>query len=331
MTTTQAILSQINHSPFKLEGPYGDWRDELQSQGFVVIKNAIALDKAQYYQQKALDWLQSFNLGLNYNDPSTWVDKHLPAQGKVNNFSGYSVVHEKFMWEARMEPKVLETFAKIWGTEDLLVSFDAVNITLPNRADKPAMKPWPHVDQSPFRRGLHCVQGIINLSHAGPEDGSLILLPKSSSLSDQFFDTQVDPSTWLKKDFRYLSGQEMKWFEAHGVKPVKVVAEPGDLILWDSRTVHWGGEPTPQSNTIRTVIYASYSPASLATEETLKRKKEAFESYCATTHWPHDNIVIRDKIIYLPDGTIDSRNRSKPLEEPEYTDQLLRLAGVKPY
>ncbi|KAJ5939043.1 hypothetical protein N7466_002177 [Penicillium verhagenii] len=333
MTTTQleTLTSTIHHSLFKLHGPYGDWRDELQSQGFVIIKNAISPEKADYYQQKALNWLLSFNLGLDFNDPSTWVDRCLPVQGKANNYAGYSVVHERFMWEARMEPKILEAFAKIWGTDELLVSFDALNITLPNREDAPAKKPWPHVDQSPTRRGLHCVQGIINLSHAGPEDGSLILLPKSNTLSDEFFETQVDPSTWLKKDFRFLSDEEMKWYESRGAKPIKVLAEPGDLILWDSRTVHWGGEPTSQSNTIRTVIYASYSPASLASEETLERKKEAFESFRATTHWPHDNVVLRDKTLYFPDGTLETRNRSKPLEEPEYTDKLLRLAGVKPY
>ncbi|KAJ5107230.1 Phytanoyl-CoA dioxygenase [Penicillium angulare] len=324
-TTTQTMTKPINRSPFKLEGPYGDFRDELQSEGFVVIKDAITPEKAKYYQQKALDWLQDLSPNIDYDNPSTWTKENLPIAGGANNYTAYSVAHEKFMWEARMEPKVLEAFAKIWGTDELLVSFDGLNVTLPN---KPARTPWPHVDQSPFRRGLHCIQGIINLSHAGPEDGSLILLPKSNALSDEFFDTQVDPSTWQERDFRFFSEEEMEWYHARGVKPMKVFAEPGDLILWDSRTAHWGGEPTPQSNTIRTVIYASFSPASLASKESLKRKKEAFESFRATAHWPHDNIMLRDNIIHLPDGAVDPRNRTKPVEEPEYTDQLLQLAGI---
>jgi ectoine hydroxylase-related dioxygenase (phytanoyl-CoA dioxygenase family) len=297
----------------------------------VKIKNAIEPEKAKYYQKKALDWLKSFGTPLDLDDPSTWTAENLPVQNKINTFQGYSVAHERFMWEARMEPKVLDAFAKIWGTDELLVSFDALNVTLPNQVDKPAQKPWPHVDQSPLRRGLHCVQGVINLSHAGPEDGSLIVLPRSNTVNEEFFDTQTDPSTWDKKDFRFFSEAEMKWLEGRGMKPMKVLAEPGDLILWDSRTCHWGGEPTEKSNTIRTVIYASYSPANLASKETLELKKEAFETFRATTHWAHDNIRIRDNVTYLPDGTVDPRHRSKPLEEPEYTDRLLRLAGVKPY
>ena len=79
------------------------------------------------------------------------------------------------------------------------------------------------------------------------------------------------------------------------------------------------------------MIYASYAPFELATEESLKRKKEAFESYRATTHWPHENIVIRDGVVHLPDGRVDPRNRYVPLELPEHTDRLLQLAGVKSY
>ncbi|KAJ5498882.1 Phytanoyl-CoA dioxygenase [Penicillium expansum] len=330
-TTTTTTIPPLNQSPFELIGPYGDWRDDLHNQGYVVIKNAIDPERAQSYQRKALEWLKSFSPALDLNDPSTWTKDNLPVQSKVNTFNGYSVTHEKFMWDARMEPKVLEAFAKIWGTDELLVSFDALNVTLPNQKDRPAKKPWPHVDQSPFRRGLHCIQGIINLSHAGPEDGSLMVFPRSNTVTERFFDTETDPSTWEQKDIRLFSEDEIQWFGNHGMKPIKVLAEPGDLILWDSRTVHWGGEPTVNSNTIRTVIYASYAPFELATEESLRRKKEAFESYRATTHWPHENIVIRDGVVHLPDGSVDPRNRSVPLELPEHTDRLLQLAGVKSY
>lgn len=296
-----------------------------------MVKNVITPEKAKYYQQKALGWLTSFGTPLDLDDPSTWTLENLPFQSKVNTFNKYGVAHEKFMWEARMEPKVLSAFSKIWGTEKLLVSFDALNVTLPNRADKPVQEPWPHVDQSPLRRGLHCVQGIINLSRAGPEDGSLIVLPRSNTVIEHFFDTETDPSSWTKKDLHKISEENMNWFDARNMKPLKVVAEPGDLILWDSRTVHWGGEPTANSNTIRTVIYASYSPVDWATTDALERKKEAFESFQATTHWAHDNIVSREKEAYLPDGSLDPHNRSKPLEEPEHTERLLQLAGVKSY
>ena len=49
----------------------------------------------------------------------------------------------------RSEPKVIQTFAELWGTDELLVSFDAVNVTFPygehGRTDEPWVTPWPYV------------------------------------------------------------------------------------------------------------------------------------------------------------------------------------------
>jgi hypothetical protein len=253
------------------------------------------------------------------------------VQSKINTFHSYGVAHEKFMWDARMEPGVIGAFATLWETDELLASFDSLNVTLPNRKDIPRKGAWEHIDQSPLRRGLHCVQGIINLSPSGPEDGGLMVYPGSHALNDEFFDTKTDKSTWDPLD-RYLFDQDqLAWFKARGVKPHKVCAEVGDLILWDSRTIHYGAEPTENSNQIRTVIYAAYTPARLASPDQIELKKQVFNSFGGTTHWPHDNIVPRETKTYLEDGTRDPRDRDEPLEMPEMSLKLLRLAGAQPY
>jgi hypothetical protein len=53
---------------------------------------------------------------------------------------------------------VIDTFAKLFGTDDLLVSFDAVNVSLANRKDQGKVGVWAHQDQDPERGGLRCVQ-----------------------------------------------------------------------------------------------------------------------------------------------------------------------------
>ncbi|KAH8748904.1 hypothetical protein F5883DRAFT_653025 [Diaporthe sp. PMI_573] len=330
-TTSSSKVETIRYGPLQLEGTHGDFRDDLFSEGYAIVKGAIPNDRARQYQQRAFDWLRSFGTPLDINDPATWTAENLPVQTKLNTFDNYCVVHEKFMWDARMEPGVVDAFAKVWQTDQLLVSFESLNVTFPNRGDKPARPPWPHVDQSPLKRGLHCIQGIINLSHAGPEDGSLMVLPRSNLYNDEFFDTQTNPADWEKIDWRRFSEKEMEWFASKGLEAVKVQAELGDLILWDSRTVHWGGEPTAKSDTIRTVIYASFTPASMATKEALEEKVRVFSVYGATTHWAHDNIWLRPLLAHLPDGTVDPHNRNEPREKPEMGDRLLKLAGVKPY
>ncbi|KAJ5825293.1 hypothetical protein N7474_002431 [Penicillium riverlandense] len=314
------------------DAPPGDWRAELRENGFAVIKGAIPRETGVGYQQRARQWLKSFeNSELDYEDPETWVAKNLPVQSTINTFSAYAVAHEKFMWDARMEPGVVDAFAKIWGTDELLVSFDSLNITFPNRKDVPRKGAWEHVDQSPLRRGMHCIQGIINLSAAGPDDGGLVVYPGSHHFVDEYFDTETESSTWAPKDLYWFDQTKLDWFKKKGIHSHKVCADIGDLIVWDSRTIHYGAEPSEASNTIRTVIYAAYSPAKFATPETLERKRQIFNKYGGTTHWPHDNVVIRKNWAMLPDGTRDPRDREAPLELPHMSDRLLKLAGVRPY
>lgn len=296
-----------------------------------MVKNAIPRDRAVTYQQKAFEWLKSFGTDLDFADPDTWVKQNLPVQSKINTFHNYAVAHEKFMWDARMEPGVLDAFSLLWGTDELLASFDSLNITFPNRKDVPRKPAWEHIDQSPLRRGLHCVQGIICLSDSGPEDGGLVVYPGSHKFNDEFFDTQTEKSAWDPMD-RYLFDQEqLAWFAARGITPHKVCADVGDLILWDSRTIHYGSEPTPAGTTIRTAIYAAYTPAKLATRETLDTKARVFKSWGGTSHWPHDNVVVRSYEAILDDGTRDPRDRDQPLEIPVLSDKLLKLAGAKKY
>lgn len=303
----------------------------MQRDGYAVVRAAVPYDRAIEIREQAYAWLKSFETELDFNNPETWTAQNLPVQSKINTFHSYGVAHEKFMWDARMEPDVLSTFSKLWGTEDLLVSFDSLNITFPNRKDVPRKPAWEHIDQSPLRRGLHCVQGIINLSASGPEDGGLVVYPRSHSLNDEFFDNQTDASSWNAQDRYLFSEKQLAWFKAKGIEPHKVCAEVGDLILWDSRTIHYGAEPTEKSNRIRTVVYAAYTPARLASEEQMRLKAEVFSKYGGTTHWPHDNIVARETRTFLADGTRDPRDRDAPLELPVMSDQLLKLAGIKRY
>lgn len=147
---------------------YGDWRDEFHRNGCVLIKGVISEERAHYYVQKQLQWLKSFDLGFDENDEATWTTDHLPVSfkgGFVSSGSdillmlssrsmyfGYAACHENMAWEARTEPKIIEIFEKLWGTNELITSFDGMNISLPRRRDL-SWSPWPHCDQNQRRKG----------------------------------------------------------------------------------------------------------------------------------------------------------------------------------
>jgi hypothetical protein len=307
------------------------WLQSFHDNGFAVVPGVLSESKAAQYQKAAFEWLKSFdNPALDLSKPETWTEANLPVVSGINTFNLYGVAHERFMWDIRLEKSIIDVFAQLWQTEELLVSFDALNITLPGRPDHNAREPWPHVDQSPFRTGRQCVQGIVSLSQSGPKDGGLTVYSGTHNAIQQFFEEHTDNTQWERKDFYKFSTEQISWFESHGYQPHKVVAGPGDLIIWDSRLIHWGAEPEAESDTIRTATYVSYAPAALATPEVLKKKKEAFDKWSATTHWPHENIVVRSNQPLLPDETVD-RRRDSPRETPELTAQLLKLAGIESY
>lgn len=51
---------------------------EIDSRGWTVVPKAIAREKALAYANKGYDWLESWNLGYNRQDPSTRNAANLP-------------------------------------------------------------------------------------------------------------------------------------------------------------------------------------------------------------------------------------------------------------
>jgi hypothetical protein len=217
---------------------YGDWRDDFHRDGCAIVKGVVTPERAAYYKQKQIEWLQSFGLGFDPSDESTWTQDHLPVSFKGGMYFSYASSHEKFVWEARTEPKVIEVFSKLWGTDELLSSFDGMNITLPRQKDL-QWSPWPHCDQSPHRKGMQCVQGLLNYQPNGPEDGGLILMKGSSKLFDEFFretreqDDHEDkpPEEMDFKDLFIFKEEDVKWFKDRGCELEKINLEPGDMVF----------------------------------------------------------------------------------------------------
>ncbi|KAL2290252.1 hypothetical protein FJTKL_00711 [Diaporthe vaccinii] len=210
-----------------------------------------------------------------------------------------------------------------------------MNISMPNRKDV-KWSPWPHCDQNPERKGMQAVQGLLNYSPNGPKDGGLMLMKGSAHLFNEFFahkresnDHEDAPPPEIKyMDLYLFSEKDVKWFEERGCELIKVNMEPGDFVLWDSRTMHYAR--LPEGEQIRNVQYICMTPRRFATEEALEAKKKCFETYTGTTHWPHCNIRPADNKP-MRNGEVCPKYRTEPFEKPEVTDTVLRLAGVKAY
>lgn len=138
---------------------------------------------------------------------------------------------------SRQEQAIIDKFEEIYGTKELFVSFDGANISFPLERDPSddALQPWAHVDQSPLVTDLACIQGIMNISSNGPDDGGLMVLKGSSRLYAQLFESFEEPfEGWNTKDRHDHTEEQLQWLYDRGCVWEKVCAEPGDLLLWDS-------------------------------------------------------------------------------------------------
>jgi hypothetical protein len=221
--------------------------------------------------------LTSSGLGFDRNDPSTIHKDNLPVINEKGMCLHYAVSHENFAWKVRTEPKVVSVFQEIYEDKDLIVSFDAINFGFPNRTDLPPNKPWPHQDQDPKRPGFRVVQGLVNMFPNGPDDGGLVVARGAHVLSEQFHKEMAweTPIPAWNPEWYGFTDEGMKWLANRGCEWVKVCAEPGDLLLWDSRTPHYNVSAT--GSIPRFCVYTCFMPVKDATQAELIRKKKAYE------------------------------------------------------
>lgn len=145
------------------------------------------------------------------------------------------------------------------------------------------------MDQNPRRHDrFELYQGIANLAPNGPQDGGLCVLKGSHLLHEQHFAEtggfRPEQDSGERENGYNFTAQDADWFRARGCEEAKVCAGEGDLILWDSRTVHWNASPVAEQ--VRFAAYVCYCPRALMDGEGLARKLEVFRARKSTTHFP---------------------------------------------
>jgi len=290
-----------------------DWVQHLREHGWAIVKNVVSKERCEYYHNEMWKLMGLFGTGIKREDRETWKDANWPAALHGGLMHGYGIGHQPFVWEARLEPGVLNIFSTLWGTEELLVSFDGFNLSRPRL---PPVAPWHHSDCSGYTKGFSCVQGILNLLPNGPEDGGLIVLDKSHMKHEEFF--KAFPNRLGKSDFVRIRGEELKFYE--GCEEMKICVEPGDFIVFDSRTIHHARGPS--SDNVRAAMYICMAPRSFATPQQLLAKQQFFREKRMTSHWPHkvsDSKPPADELKPFND------------ELPVLSERAQKLAGLIPY
>jgi ectoine hydroxylase-related dioxygenase (phytanoyl-CoA dioxygenase family) len=265
----------------------------LDEYGYVVIKNALTESEAAKTLDLLWDYLEELNTGIDRNDPSTWEDDRWPTCAHGGILPSYGIGHSESQWYLRGIPNVKKAFAKIWESDDLLTSFDGVSLWRPWNINPnwktESGQSWFHIDQHPISKpGKQCVQGLVNLLPTYKEIGGNVVIPGSHKFFKDIPDEYHERLSKLPLEidhFRFPNDDP----KLSSDTAVMCHMEPGDMLLWDSRTVHCSSSGTSLDQETNTLIRAAslicMMPKHLTSEDVLEQRREAVDKLISTTNW----------------------------------------------
>jgi hypothetical protein len=93
-----------------------------------------------------------------------------------------------------------------------------------------------------------------------------MVLEGSLPLYNEFFEShehQAPEGGWDWKDSYHHKPEQLEWFYERGCTWKKVEAGPGDVILWDSRCIHYGAAAKGERPRVATCELRGLSEARL--------------------------------------------------------------------
>ena len=328
----------------------------LEKEGVAVLQNTLngaEIEAVRTGMWDTLEWLTSTQpTPLARGKPETYsaAKALMPNHGSL--FQGWvGLAHRQHIWDVRQNPRVVETFARIWdcAPTDLLTSMDATSMGVAHLATPKATgfergNVWLHMDQAPIRHGFECVQAWVTAEDVEAGDATLRVLVGSHNFKQQFsehFDN------YSKEDWYRLNDAERAWYAEQGCEDVRIMLPAGGMVLWDSRLVHSGAAPLKEAPNPkpRNIVYVCMQPRmgtpgmELTTKQriaaltkAIKKRKEIFNPESKfygrmTTHWP-----VKTKLFgkfpraYGPKP--DSWETIPPSPMPKLTPLGRRIAGL---
>lgn len=268
--------------------------NDLRQNGYCVVGNVLSCNECEEIKTAAWEWLSSLGSGINKDDPKTWGNKNW-ATSTHGLIQHYGIGQAAFCWKVRMNHNVRKVFSNIWGTSDLVTSFDGVCIKRPPELTKCHFeskndKSWLHCDQSkstvkkvPSVNGWQSIQSGVNLEDSTVNDGCFRVMPGSHLLHAS------SPWEGTTKDWYKLSEPEISWYKSQGCVDMKISCPKGGMVLWDSRAIHASTNPVKgreNPGRFRYTVFVCMNPRRHVDNKVSKRRRDAFESGRTTSHWP---------------------------------------------
>lgn len=97
---------------------------DLEEQGYCVISQVLLTAEAvALYQRVWHEFIEKAWLNCRMDNRSNWKEV-FPMHNKMGIFAG-PAGQTQVMWDLRQDPRIVDVFAQVWNTNDLIVSNDS--------------------------------------------------------------------------------------------------------------------------------------------------------------------------------------------------------------
>ncbi len=232
---------------------------------------------------------QKWKTPINRNNTATYreIFKLFPTHGML--FQHFNIGHTQISWNIRQHPKIIEIFCNIWDctSDELLVSFDGISFGVkPEDTNRGYDQKTPgfHTDQSYTIPDFKCIQSWVTALDVEEGDATLSIYEGSHKYHQEFAKTFniLNKDNWFK-----LAPEHKQFYLNKGLEETRICCLKGSLVLWDSRTIHYGANPIRgrAHPKLRSIIYLCYMPREQISAKDLQKKRKAFNELRTTSHW----------------------------------------------
>ncbi|WP_026715350.1 phytanoyl-CoA dioxygenase family protein [Flavobacterium daejeonense] len=206
-----------------------------ESNGYVVIKNAIPIEDCIATQKAILDFLKK-----DINDSSSWYKHHEKQSGLMVNFYNHPTLEKN-----RASIKIQKAYEQLYKTTKIYKTIDKVSFNPPVTNEYNFLGSNLHWDVSlkqpiPFR-----LQGLLYLSDCNENEGAFNCVPN--------FHNQI--ANWMST---IPSNENPREFALKTLVSKPIIGNAGDFIIWHQALPHCA---TPNyGKTPRFVQYLTYFP-----------------------------------------------------------------------
>ncbi|CAF3528516.1 unnamed protein product [Rotaria sp. Silwood1] len=285
--------------------------EHLNEHGYAVFSNILTNDEVNHSVDLLWKHLESLQhpYHIQRNNPKTW-DESWPGTPHIGLLNDEGIGQSEFMWFIRGNPNIKKVFSHIWNSNELFVSFDGAgcfrNWHLNN--EWKTSSGWYHCDQNPFKKPDRCsIQGLVSLTDNNESTGGFVVVPDSLK---HFSKLKSTTNRYFWGDYVRIPDQYPLLEKFH---PRLVKCNAGDLIVWDSRSIHCNTpaivnkEKNNQIELLRIVAYICMSPLSMFVpdmdefknlEEFRQLREQFVRDKVTCTHWPLELVGNREALLH---------------------------------